>query len=98
MTWNKFVEQWHDKLLKPDIDHREWLELETEEGETFIYPADLFTKEQVLKLHKGTSNIEQRAAWGARMSAPGYLDCTQWVLFETEEEAKEYLMENFGDD
>ena len=30
---------------------------------------------------------------GARMSAPGYLDCTDWSVFETVEEAREWLEE-----
>jgi hypothetical protein len=29
--------------------------------------------------------------YGARMSAPGYLDCTDWTVFETAEEAEEFL-------
>lgn len=29
--------------------------------------------------------------WGARLSAPGYMDCTSWSVFETEAEAKESL-------
>lgn len=28
---------------------------------------------------------------GARLSAPGYLDCTEWSIFDTEQEAREYL-------
>ena len=34
----------------------------------------------------------------AGLSAPGYLDCTPWSVFETEEEAEQYLAEMFGDD
>lgn len=33
--------------------------------------------------------------WGARMSAPGYLDCTDWCVFPTREEAEEYIEEYF---
>jgi hypothetical protein len=35
---------------------------------------------------------------GARLSAPGYLDCTEWTVFDTEKEAEEYLDEMYGDD
>jgi hypothetical protein len=31
--------------------------------------------------------------FGARFSAPGYLDCSPWTVFETEEEALDYLAE-----
>ena len=36
--------------------------------------------------------------YGARLSAPGYLDCTEWAVFETEDEAREYLEEMYPDD
>jgi hypothetical protein len=35
---------------------------------------------------------------GARLSAPGYLDCTEWTVFDTEDEAREYLEEMYPDD
>lgn len=34
----------------------------------------------------------------ARLSAPGYLDCTDWSVFDTEDEAREYLRDTYGDD
>ena len=34
-----------------------------------------------------------REGYGARFSAPGYLDCTQWAVFNTEDEARAYLEE-----
>ena len=36
--------------------------------------------------------------YGARLSAPGYLDCTEWSVFYTPEEAEQYLDEMYGDD
>jgi hypothetical protein len=36
--------------------------------------------------------------WGARHSAPGYLDATPWSVFETEEEAREYLQDEQADE
>ena len=41
---------------------------------------------------------ENIKGYGARLSAPGYLDCTEWSVFETEEEAREYLEENYPED
>lgn len=35
--------------------------------------------------------------YGARLSAPGYLDCTEWTVFDTEGDAREYLAEMYGD-
>jgi hypothetical protein len=35
---------------------------------------------------------------GARLSAPGYLDCTEWSVFDTEDEARAYLDEYYPED
>jgi hypothetical protein len=43
-------------------------------------------------------SVELRHAWGARYSAPGYLDCTDWCLGETEEEAVQECKDLYGDD
>lgn len=40
---------------------------------------------------------EVKEGWLARMTAPGYLDCTAWSAFKTAEEANEFLDENYGD-
>ena len=42
--------------------------------------------------------IEIIEGWGARLSAPGYLDCTDWAVHDTEAEAHEYLTDMYGDD
>lgn len=43
-------------------------------------------------------SIELKRGYGARLSAPGYMDCTHWSVFDTEEEAEEHLAEMYGDD
>lgn len=35
------------------------------------------------------------SGYGARLSAPGYMDCTEWTVFGTEEAAQEYLNETY---
>lgn len=40
-------------------------------------------------------NIE---GYGARLSASGYTDCTEWAVFDTEKEAEEYLEEMYGEE
>ena len=40
-------------------------------------------------------NVE---GYGARLSAPGYLDCTEWTVFDTPEKAITHLEENYPDD
>lgn len=40
-------------------------------------------------------SVELVDGWGARMSAPGYMDCTDWCVFPTKEEAEEYLKDYY---
>ena len=42
-------------------------------------------------------DIVIREGYGARLSAPGYMDCTEWAVFDTEQEAIDYLEDTFGD-
>jgi hypothetical protein len=42
--------------------------------------------------------ITRIKGYGARLSAHGYMDCTEWNVFETEQAAKDYLDEMYGDD
>jgi hypothetical protein len=43
--------------------------------------------------------IEYRQdVWMYRLSAPGYLDCTEWGWADTEEEAEQKLSDLYGDD
>lgn len=87
------------KLLQPVIQHGEWWWLDTKEG-VVVYPEDLFTEEWVKNEHKDDviEGPEKKIGWGARLSAPGYLDCTEWCVLDSEEEAREYLMDNYGDE
>ena len=43
-------------------------------------------------------NTNLREGYGARLSAPGYMDCTEWAVFDTEAEAESYLEEMYGDE
>ncbi len=42
--------------------------------------------------------IEKRHGFGARLSAPGYLDATDWSVYDTEEEARADLEQMYGDE
>jgi hypothetical protein len=55
---------------------------------------EVWTDSEYLK--PGEYTVETIEGYGARMSAPGYLDCTEWSVFSTEEEARAYLQETFG--
>jgi len=43
-------------------------------------------------------SVELKGGFLARMSAPGYMDCTPWELHDTAAEAEASLRENYMDD
>jgi len=78
----------------------EWWEVDGREG-TMYFPCDEFTAQQAAEAYEfpqAIDSITRRTGYGARLSAPGYLDCTDWTVCDTEEEARETLRELFGDD
>lgn len=44
------------------------------------------------------SRVRRVFGYGARLSAPGYADCTEWAVFPTEWEAREHLEETSVDE
>lgn len=43
-------------------------------------------------------SVTVRQGYGARLSAPGYMDCTEWAVFDSEQEAEDYLEEMYGEE
>ena len=41
------------------------------------------------------TSIQLIEGYGARLSAPGYMDCTSWTVFKTRDEAEEFLREEY---
>ena len=77
-----------------------WWEIDGTDG-MWYFPDDMFSFGQSLEQYPGEADREascHRIGHGARLSAPGYLDCTDWSVFGTPEEADEYLDEMYGDD
>ena len=80
--------------------------VETVWGGTEVVPADVVgIVESVTELRDYVneeidedSELELKAGWLCRMSAPGYMDCTDWCLCETEQQCRDLLDDMYGDD
>ena len=90
-------------------DKQRWAEVETDCGTEFVpieqlgitLPGRLADCVDILRDYlegNRVFSIEERVGYGARLSMPGYLDCTEWAVFDTEQEAKAYLEEMYVDD
>ena len=90
-------------MEKQVTEKKLWWIVETTQG-TECLPVDLIGKEPADSeafrdyCEGDVQSWEQREGFGARLSAPGYLDCTPWSVFDTQEEAEKYLDETYGDD
>ena len=99
-------------FMEPQIEFAEWYEIDGPHGTEFI-PADVVGEVTLEHFESGQPvpkalvdycenktawTVEKREGWGARLSAPGYLDCTEWSVFDSESEATAYLQEMYGDD
>jgi len=84
-------------FMQPQIVHDRWATIETK-SETHVVEADSMIDvlreldvEDIVEIH-----LED--GWGARFSAPGYLDCTGWGVYESEASAAEALLEEMDCD
>lgn len=93
-------------FMLPRIELADWYEIDTTAGTDWL-PADLLpstmldgeTSDDPAFLAKfsdyceGTPQlVTMRRHWyGARLSAPGYLDCTEWSVFASMQEARAFL-------
>ena len=85
-------------MEKQITNKRDWWEVDGANGTEWFDQED-FTELEARQNYQGTVwSSTPREGFGARLSAPGYLDCTEWTVFDTVEEAEEYLQEMYGDD
>ena len=84
--------------MRPEITEKmRWRKVDGIEG-IYYYPTDLFLPIEARKAYPGrVEHIETIEGLGARLSMSGYLDCTEWAVFDTAAEAARYLLELFYD-
>ena len=89
-------------FMQPEaLDKQEWVELETNNGTSWI-PFDILSKseaasarqgdfEPLVKYSEGTRVYNDRSrimqGYGVRLSAPGYMDSTEWEVYGSKKEA-----------
>lgn len=78
---------------------------QVEDGSTSFYPCEFFTKKEIAEMHDldladedDAEKVAQIDGYGARLSASGYLDCTEWGVYESRAAARAALDEMYGDD
>jgi len=84
-------------FMKPEItDETQWMEIDDEHGETHFVKMEDFVLDDWF--HGGEVTLRGRVGFGARLSAAGYLDCTDWCVNESRADAATYLLEVYFDE
>jgi hypothetical protein len=85
-------------FLKPELEYGTFCIGETTEGRV-ILPYDIFETERKHYKLRQSQRWRRRTGWYGRLSAPGYLDGTDWSgPFESEAEANECLSDMYDGD
>lgn len=95
--------------MQKQVEFATYVTVETTAG-TEIVPTDLvglneqcFPAEALADYLEGepldpAEPVVPKTGWLARWSAPGYMDCTPWTAFASEQSARDYLDESDEDD
>lgn len=84
-------------FMQPEVLLQNWMIVEDSTGETHVVPEDCLDLNEFLDVGK-TIEITKKYGFGARLSAPGYLDCTEWSFHEKEFDAHEHLRDTYFND
>jgi hypothetical protein len=92
-------------MQKQVTNKMKWFQVETSQRTEFIQ-SDIFASETTIESVSDLIDycdgvpvsFEVIEGFGARLSAPGYMDCTEWTVFETAQEAQKYLDEMYPED
>lgn len=87
--------------MRPHIINDTFISIDSSRG-TELIPYEYFNfddhAQEMLNAYDYV-NLELVRGWFGRLSAPGYMDCTDWSgPFDSEEEALESIKELYGDD
>ena len=95
MTFDELCEEYTkiDSFMEPQI---------TGEIYWWVIESDFGTRYEIAEGRKKNTEMPNGRWWidfelgfGARLSTPGYMDCTEWCVFSTEQEAIDYLEEMY---
>lgn len=85
-------------FMQRQVVHGEWVRVDSCHGTTFIERdnvGDEITTHDVAPYLEHSvddiDDIEVIVGYGARLSAPGYMDCTDWCVFDSQYEADTHL-------
>lgn len=84
--------------MQPEItEFEKWVKVDGTAG-IHWYLGQYFTMGEATKNYPGkVEDVELWRGYGARLSMPGYLDCTEWTVFDSRSDAAGYLLNMYFD-
>jgi hypothetical protein len=81
------------EFLEPEFYEGPWVEIDSVHGSVH-WPDDGYSADEYRSFSDDPIAAVTRHRHGVlcRLSAPGYLDCTEWSAFKTRVEAEEFLI------
>ena len=84
-----------DLVPHSNIYPDEWYTLDGEDDDSELYNFAIALEDYLETSVDRIHALRVTLGWGARLSAPGFMDCTAWTVFKTREEAEEFLREEY---
>jgi hypothetical protein len=79
------------KWMIPDLDYETDCMEEDSDLRNVLDSVEDFIESNV----DDVTSVQLIEGYGARLSAPGYMDATAWTVFKTRDEAEEFLREEY---
>ena len=79
------------KWMTPDVDYETDCMEEDSDLRNVLDSVEDFIESNI----DDVTSVQLVEGYGARLSAPGYMDATAWTVFKTREEAEEFLREEY---
>jgi hypothetical protein len=90
--------------MEKQIKYGRWIEVETTHGTEFI-PQHVVGLQSAFRADDVADYVSGKFisarlvdGYGARLSMDGYLDCTDWTIYETEQEAIDALEDMYDEE
>lgn len=106
---DRIINKLEAQFMGPEFLAGEWIAIDGDHGTTYVPAEDVpegllvvdeegeIDPEPFAEYYEGRpESIERRTGVGARLSAPGYLDRTDWTVYPTMAEARAGLAEEYG--
>ena len=89
----KLKEEFAHSFMQPEFYQGDVIEVE-QRGESFFMPLEYYNASDWQKDHIATKHKNK---FLARMSAFGYLDCTDWSMHDSLKNAEKTLIDMYGE-